>query len=78
MQVNMHEAKTRLSELAEKVLKGEKVVIARAGKPIVDLVPHAPDKKTRYPGGYEDVIEMSADFDNTPEDIIASFYGSDE
>ncbi len=51
MQVNIHEAKSRLSELAELVLKGENVVIARAGKPILDLVPHTP-KKVRVPGGY--------------------------
>ena len=78
MQVNMHEAKTRLSELAEKVLKGEKVVIARAGKPIVDLVPHVLKKEHRSPGGYEGEIEMAEDFDLTPDDIVNSFYGSDE
>ena len=39
-QVNMHEAKSRLSELGELVWKGEKVVIARAGKPYLDLLPH--------------------------------------
>ena len=32
--VNMHEAKTRLSQLVDKAAKGEPVVIARAGKPV--------------------------------------------
>ena len=38
--VNVHEAKTTLSKLLERVAAGERVVIARAGKPVADLVPH--------------------------------------
>ncbi|MEP6799420.1 MAG: type II toxin-antitoxin system prevent-host-death family antitoxin [Lapillicoccus sp.] len=38
--VNVHEAKSTLSRLLERVEAGERVVIARAGKPIADLVPH--------------------------------------
>lgn len=38
--VNIHEAKTHLSRLLERVESGETVTIARAGKPIADLVPH--------------------------------------
>ena len=37
-QVNIHEAKTTLSQLVEAVEAGERVVIARAGKPVVELV----------------------------------------
>ena len=37
-QVNIHEAKTTLSQLVEAAEAGEKVVIARAGKPVVELV----------------------------------------
>lgn len=36
--VNMHEAKTHLAELVRRVLRGETVVIARAGEPLVRLV----------------------------------------
>jgi prevent-host-death family protein len=39
--VNVHEAKTQLSRLLERVEAGEQITIARAGKPIADLVPHA-------------------------------------
>lgn len=38
--VNIHEAKSTLSKLLERVAAGERVVIARAGKPVADLVPH--------------------------------------
>ncbi|MEP6648642.1 MAG: type II toxin-antitoxin system prevent-host-death family antitoxin [Lapillicoccus sp.] len=38
--VNVHEAKSTLSQLLELVEKGELVIVARAGKPVADLVPH--------------------------------------
>jgi prevent-host-death family protein len=38
--VNIHDAKTRLSALLARVDNGETITIARAGKPIADLVPH--------------------------------------
>ncbi len=71
MQANMHEAKSKLSQLAEIAKSGETVVIAKAGKPYVDLVPHSP-RKERVPGGYD--IDMSK-FDGCDEEIAASFYG---
>jgi prevent-host-death family protein len=37
--VNMHDAKTHLSRLVEEAARGEEIVIAKAGKPIVRLVP---------------------------------------
>jgi prevent-host-death family protein len=37
-QVNIHEAKTTLSQLVEAAESGERVVIARAGKPVAELV----------------------------------------
>jgi prevent-host-death family protein len=40
--VNMHEAKTRLSQLVEAAARGEEVVIARAGRPVARIVPVAP------------------------------------
>ena len=39
MQVNLHDAKTNLSRYVEQALDGDDVVIARAGKPLVKLVP---------------------------------------
>lgn len=37
--VNTHEAKTHLSQLLEDVRAGERVIIARAGVPVAELVP---------------------------------------
>lgn len=63
--VNVHEAKTHLSRLLERVERGEEVVIARAGKPVAKLVPLDPGKKTRgLRGKYKGQIWMSEDFDD--------------
>lgn len=37
---NMYQAKTHLSRLVEKALEGEEVILAKAGKPLVRLVPY--------------------------------------
>src|SRR5262245_6873837 len=60
-QVNMHEAKTHLSKLVERVEGGEEIVISRAGKPAAKLVPVARVKPgKRQLGGWEGV-EMPSD-----------------
>ena len=48
--VNMHEAKTHLSRLVDAALAGEEVLIARAGKVAVRLVPVPPEPTRREPG----------------------------
>ena len=40
-EIGAYDAKTRLSELLERVANGERFVITRHGKPVADLVPHA-------------------------------------
>lgn len=73
-QANRHEAKTRLSELAELVQQGETVIIARAGKPCLDLLPLRERRKPRT-GRLAGLIHISDDFDQTPEDLIDTFEG---
>lgn len=60
--VNMHEAKTHLSKLVERVEGGEEIVISRAGKPAAKLVP-IPRAKSgkRKLGGWEGRFEMPSD-----------------
>ncbi len=76
MQVNMHEAKSQLSKLAEHAWAGEEVIIAKAGKPYLDLVPHRENRNPREPGGYEGQIEMADDFDRIDAEIAATFEGA--
>lgn len=51
IKANVHEAKTRLSELLERAHKGEEVVIAKAGKPYARLVPVV-EGRGREPGAF--------------------------
>jgi len=62
--VNMHEAKTRLSELLALALQGEEVIIAKANKPMARLVPLEQPKKRRIAGLHAgEGFWMSGDFD---------------
>ena len=49
IQANLHEAKTNLSKLVARALEGDEVVIAKAGKPLVKLIP-IPPPLPRKPG----------------------------
>ena len=71
MRANMHEAKSQLSRLAELALQGEEIVICKAGKPWLNLLPYRERLQEREPGGLEGQIRMSPDFDGEDEDIIA-------
>jgi prevent-host-death family protein len=72
---NMHEAKTHLSQLAERAAKGEEIVIARNGRPLAKLVPIASRKPLKF-GFWEGKIWMSDDFDDPlPWEIQKYFEG---
>ncbi len=66
---NVAEAKSRFSELIQKAMIGEEVIIARDNKPIVKLVPLATPGKVRKPGSAKGEIWMAPDFDATPADF---------
>ena len=72
-QINMHEAKSRLSELGELVWQGERVIIAKAGKPYLDLLPHKETRKQRVPGRLKGQIKIAPDFDTTPVQVVEDF-----
>jgi prevent-host-death family protein len=58
-QVNMHEAKTHLSKLVERVENGEEIVISRAGKPAARLVPISQAKPgKRKLGGWKGKFDV--------------------
>ncbi len=72
--VNVHEAKTHLSRLLERVEKGEKLVIARSGEPVAMLVPI--EGEPRRPGRLAGRIRIAGDFDSPlPEDVARAFRG---
>ena len=67
--VNIHKAKTNLSSLIERVINGEKIVIARNGKPLVSLSKVKKEKKDRVPGKFKGKIWMAPDFDELPPEF---------
>lgn len=71
--MNIHDAKTHLSRLVERVEAGEEVVIARAGRPVARLVPYRRRHAPRTPGLWRGRVRMAEDFDAADEDLIASF-----
>ena len=74
---NVHDAKTHLSRLLQKVEDGEEVIIARAGKPVARLVPmDAVLVRERVLGGDEGKVTIAPDFDAPlPEDYLKLFEG---
>jgi prevent-host-death family protein len=75
--INIHEAKTHLSRLVEKAAQGEPFVIAKAGKPIVRVMPlESPDSPIRSRLGFmAGMIEVPDDFDRMGEAEITRLFG---
>ncbi|MGN6189772.1 MAG: type II toxin-antitoxin system Phd/YefM family antitoxin [Conexibacter sp.] len=73
-EVGMHEAKTHLSQLVERALAGEEIVVTRRGKPAVRLMPMTAlsDRASLF-GCMAGEIEMADDFDELPDDIAEAF-----
>ncbi len=61
--INIHEAKTHLSRLVDEVCKGKELILAKAGKPLVKLVPLEQCHPKRTPGFLKGKIKISKDFD---------------
>lgn len=78
IQVNIHEAKSRLSQLIAEAEGGEEVVISRSGKPAVRLVPVKSPGGIRF-GALEGKVKIPEEFyEPLPDDILAAFEGRDE
>ena len=76
-QVNIHQAKTHLSRLLQRVLLGEEILIAKAGKPVARLVPCELPKAERIPGQDRGLFKVPEDFDAPlPEDVLKTFEGA--
>jgi prevent-host-death family protein len=71
--VNIHEAKTHLSQLLRRVASGEEITISNAGKPVARLVPIAGAKKRRL-GTDQGAFEVPDDFnDPLPPEVLDAF-----
>ena len=71
--MNIYEAKTHLSELINRVISGEEVIIARAGKPLVQMVPFIPRENSIQFGLLKGKIKLSPDFNTFNSEMADMF-----
>lgn len=75
-EVNVHQAKTHLSRLLQRVAAGEEIVIANRGVPVARLVPARRADGSRKLGVEAGRLQIGADFDAPlPPGVLASFLG---
>jgi len=74
--VNVHEAKTQLSKLLQRVAAGEEITISNRGVPVARLVPVPPNRGRRELGFESSRAWIAEDFDAPlPPEILAGFLG---
>lgn len=79
MQINIHESDIPLSQLVERAVAGEEVIINRKGEPIAKIIPYKPTiKKPRRGGQWKGKVKLAPDFDELPESIMTAFRGENE
>jgi prevent-host-death family protein len=72
--VNVHEAKTKLSELLSRVEGGEEITIAKAGRPVARLVPVREKAVVRVAGTAKGKVAIGRDFDEPlPDPLLWEF-----
>ena len=74
--VNIHEAKTQLSKLVDRAVKGETFVIAKAGKPLVKVVALDAPKTPRRLGFLKGEFTVPDDFNRMGRAEIAKLFGT--
>ncbi|MGF0314569.1 type II toxin-antitoxin system Phd/YefM family antitoxin [Nocardia fluminea] len=74
-QFNIHDAKTNLSRIIERVERGEEIVISRAGTPVAKVVSLSRRVNRTGRGSLRGRVELSADWDSpeTNADIARDF-----
>lgn len=70
--INIQAAKTHLSRLVEEAAAGEEIILAKAGKPLVKLVPYAPARAARVGGQLAGQIWAAPDCWAPDEDVFAA------
>ena len=78
--VNIHEAKTHLSRLIERASKGQSFIIAKAGKPMVRVVPIEPEapRKPQRLGFMKSKMRAPDDFDTMDADELERMFDGED
>jgi prevent-host-death family protein len=72
--INIHEAKTHLSSLVEKAANGEEFIIAKAGKPMVKVIPYREALNVPRIGFMKGQFTVPEDFDNMNAKEISTMF----
>ena len=76
MRINMHDAKSSLSQLVERAIAGERIELARAGQPVALLIPYEPPRARRRLGVCAgQAYAIGPDFDELPADLMDGLSG---
>jgi prevent-host-death family protein len=76
--VNIHQAKTHLSQLLQRVELGEEIAIANRGVPVAKLVPISTNMNRRDSMGSDrGLFQVPDDFNSLPTDLLAAFEGEE-
>ena len=71
----MHQAKTHLSRLVERALRGEEIIIGKAGQPMAKLTAYDVNEKPRPLGLWKGKVKIAKDFDRMPAELQRAFEG---
>ena len=67
--IDVKKAENCLSDLIQKTIEGDEIIITQGGRPIAKLVALAKIPKKRKFGSAKGLIKMANDFDKTPEEF---------
>ncbi len=67
--LTLTEAKAKFSDVVERAMHGEEIIVTKMGKPVAKIVRYEPAGSHRRLGLFSGQIEMSADFDGWPANI---------
>jgi len=76
--VNIHQAKTQLSRLVDAAAKGEPFIIAKAGKPLVKVVPIDAPAAPKRLGFMRGAFTVPDDFDTMAQEEIEALFNGEE
>ena len=76
--VNIHQAKTQLSRLVDAAAKGEPFIIAKAGKPLVKVVPIDAPAAPKRLGFMRGAFTVPDDFDTMAQEEIEALFNGKE
>jgi prevent-host-death family protein len=73
-QINIHAAKTQLSALVERAAAGEPFIIAKAGRPMVKVIPYNASEPLPRTGFLKGCVSIPKDFDRMGSEDIADLF----